>query len=252
MHFLTDKYIGQYKQEVGKRLTDFHLKSVMSVDFKYLLESSAVFSSNIEGNPIDLNSFMNVSSFGGEVRKKELIEIYELIDAYTFARTNELTEKNLLKTHGTLSQQFLIKSKQGVYRDEREGVYDSGGLVYVAVEPEFVEREMRALFADIESLLSSKTVSIEESFYFAAMIHLRFAHIHPFVDGNGRVARLVEKWFLASKLGQAAWWIASEQFYWENRQDYYQNINLGVNYYELDYSKSLPFLLMLPKAMERV
>jgi Fic family protein len=248
LHFLTDKYFGQYKEEVGTRLTDFHIKSKRSVDFRYLLESSAVFSSNIEGNPIDLNSFMNVKSVKGGVRRKELMEIYELIDAYTFARVNDLTEMNLLRAHGTLSQQFLIESKQGAYRDEREGVYDSGGLVYVAVEPEYVGREMKALFEDITSSLSSKTFNIEESFYFAAMIHLRFAQIHPFVDGNGRVARLLEKWFLASKLGQAAWWIASEQFYWENRPDYYQNINLGVNYYELDYNKCMPFLLMLPKA----
>lgn len=250
LHFLPNKYLDQYKQEVGDRLTGFHLKTERNVDFKYLLESSAVFSSNIEGNPIDLNSFMNARSLKGEVRKKELAEIYELIDAYTFARTNKLTEANLLGAHGILSRQFLIKSKQGVYRDEREGVYDSGGLVYVAVEPEYVEREMRALFADIDSLLSFNTINIEESFYFAAMIHLRFAHIHPFVDGNGRVARLLEKWFLGSALGQAAWWIASEQYYWEHRPDYYRHINLGVNYYELDYSRCLPFLLMLPKAMK--
>jgi Fic family protein len=33
------------------------------------------------------------------------------------------------------------------------------------------------------------------------LIHLRLAQIHPFRDGNGRAARLIEKWFVAEKLG---------------------------------------------------
>ncbi|MBL0098191.1 MAG: Fic family protein [Bacteroidetes bacterium] len=34
------------------------------------------------------------------------------------------------------------------------------------------------------------------------MIHLVFVKIHPLNDGNGRSARLIEKWFLAQKLGK--------------------------------------------------
>ena len=34
-----------------------------------------------------------------------------------------------------------------------------------------------------------------------------------------------------------------------NRADYYRSVNLGINYYELDYGQSLPFLLMLPKSL---
>ena len=35
----------------------------------------------------------------------------------------------------------------------------------------------------------------------------------------------------------------------EKRNTYYKNINLGVNYYELDYSQCLPFLTILPKEL---
>ena len=87
-------------------------------------------------------------------------------------------------------------------------------------------------------------------FYHAALIHLVFVHIHPFQDGNGRAARLLEKWFLAAHLGEKAWQIPSEQFYKENRPEYYRNIKIGENFYFLDYDQCVPFLTMLPRALQ--
>jgi Fic family protein len=80
---------------------------------------------------------------------------------------------------------------------------------------------------------------------------LVFVNIHPFEDGNGRAARLLEKWFLAEKLGKMAWCVASEQFYYKNVSDYYKNLAvLGFNYENLDYSKALGFLKMLPDSIK--
>ncbi|WP_394370742.1 Fic family protein [Pedobacter endophyticus] len=81
------------------------------------------------------------------------------------------------------------------------------------------------------------------------LIHLRFAHIHPFRDGNGRAARLLEKWFLAQKLGIELWKIPSEKYYKEHQPEYYKNINLGVNFYELNYDNCLPIITMLPNSL---
>jgi Fic family protein len=69
------------------------------------------------------------------------------------------------------------------------------------------------------------------------------------MDGNGRSARLLEKWFLASKLGKAAWSVNSEKYYWDHRPAYYQHIALGFNYYALHWERCIHFLLMLPTAM---
>ena len=87
-------------------------------------------------------------------------------------------------------------------------------------------------------------------FFFAAMIHLVFVKIHPFNDGNGRTARLLEKWFIAQKLNEKAWFIQSEKNYYLCHQLYYDNLRtLGLEYPELDYRKALPFLIMTGKSL---
>jgi len=44
-----------------------------------------------------------------------------------------------------------------------------------------VEEKMKELFEDIEKLIENK-LSLEETFYYASQIHLKFVHIHPFSD----------------------------------------------------------------------
>lgn len=208
---------------------------------------SAVFSSNIEGNPVDLNSFMNSVSFENKSqRSREIKEIEDLVSAYEFAQKNELNENNFLDTHKILSKTFLSESKRGIYRDDKMGAFDESGLVYLAVEPEHVENNMADFFSEIRVLLK-KELSVSELFYHAALIHLRFVHIHPFWDGNGRCARLLEKWFLPQKINSRAWKMQSEKYYNEHISDYYKNISIGVNFYELNYDMCVPFLTMLPK-----
>lgn len=246
------KYLDVYKKSIGNEI----LKLTKAFDFsenpggfEYLTKSSAIYSSNIEGNSIDLNSYMNYEMNKEKFKVgKEIEEIEDLIEAYEFAQNNKLNEKNLLNCHKIFSDTLLIRSKRGKYRIEQVGVFGKLGLAYMAVEPEFVEKEMNVFFCDLSELISTDLNEIE-AFYFASLIHLRFAHIHPFRDGNGRAARLIEKWFVTEKLGRDFWKIPSEEYYKKNQARYYETINLGVNYYELNYDKCIGFLEMLPNCL---
>jgi len=247
------KYFAEYLKSIGNRIPELIKNFDFSESkggFDYLTKASAVYSSNIEGNSVDLNSFMNYELSKEKFKSgKEIEEIENLIKAYEYAQKNKLTETNLLTCHKVLSETLLIKSKRGKYRIEKVGVFGKSGIAYLAIEPEFVEKEMKLFFNQVSTLFESELTE-PEIFYFASLIHLRFVHIHPFRDGNGRAARLIEKWFIAEKLGIDFWKIPSEEYYKENQKYYYETINLGVNFYELDYNKCLGFLEMLPNCLK--
>jgi len=253
MRITDTKYLEQFRNALG-----FDLESVFnqfdfseeSVDINYRIKASAVFSSNIEGNSIDLNSFMNSQLSKASFKpQKQIQEIEDLVEAYEFAKTNDLNEKNLIHAHDLGSRTLLIQDKRGVYRNDRMGVFDNSGMVYLAIEPQFLKEKMSELFGDI-SVLGTQKLSIDELFYHASLIHLKFANIHPFWDGNGRMARLLEKWFLTENLNGRAWKLQSEKYYKEHLFEYYANINLGENSYELNYERCVPFLAMLAKSVQ--
>jgi Fic family protein len=252
MRITERKYFDKYSATIGNQIPSL----IKSFDFSeakggfdYLTKASAVYSSNIEGNSVDLNSYMNYELSKEKFKAgKEIQEIQHLIEAYDFAQKNKLTESNFLFCHKILSEALLIKSKRGKYRIEPVGVFGKSGIAYLAVEPEFVGMEMKIFFDDIAELIDSELTE-EEVLYFAALIHLRFVHIHPFRDGNGRAARLLEKWFIAEKLGQKFWRIPSEEYYKEYQHKYYETINIGVNFYELNYDKCIGFLEMLANCL---
>lgn len=253
---ITDKrYFPEYMEIIGRQIPalihhfDF---TETGVSFDYMTKASAVYSSNIEGNSVDLNSYMNHELSQKKFKQgHEIEEIDELVAAYHWAQAYHMGEESMLKAHEILSKSILIRSNRGKYRTEPVGVFGKSGMAYLAVEPEFVAREMSQLTEDADKLLGDKDMSAAETFYHASLLHLRLAHIHPFRDGNGRLARLVEKWFLSKKLGREYWKIPSEEYYKAHQQAYYETMQLGVNFYELDYSKCLPFLTMLPSCLKR-
>ncbi len=246
-----DIYLRNQKLTLQKHFDRIQRKDHNKKTFDLYMTISAVYSSNIEGNEIDLSSFIKYTQINVNKKTKSYKQIEDLINAYEFAKSNTLCLSNLLAAHDLLSKTLIDDFlHRGKLRSKKVMVINNntGEVVYNAASPAIVKTEMNKLFDDIE-LLINKKLSIDQVFYFASMIHLVFVNIHPFVDGNGRTARLIEKWFLASKLNQDAWFIKSEQLYFRRLKSYYKNIQTGRTYETIDYNRSIPFLLMLPMAL---
>jgi Fic family protein len=235
---LLPKFLKQNKAKTFKGLSFNENNNKQNFDF--LLTASALYSSNIEGNTLDLNSFINKDVLSKN-KKKEIVEIEDLKSAYAWAMTYGLSEKRMLEVHKILAKSLVSKNRCGKYRQEAVGVFGSGGLAYLAVESEFVTSEMNLFFENIQKLLEQK-MNKQEVFFWALWIHLTLALVHPFSDGNGRMARILEKWFLVEKLGKKYWYLQTEKYYWDNLQKYYQNLSLGPNYWEVDWRKAKSLL----------
>jgi Fic family protein len=219
-------------------------KKFKKIDLDYAFGISSTFSSQIEGNPLDINSYMRIKNSDDlELKKdKSYLEIEDLKKAYEYAKENLLNENNFLKSHGILSQDLKIsKTEKGKYRiGENEAIYGEEGLRYVAIETKYVINIMKEFFEDI-SVLLNKELTIEEILYYSIFIHLMFLNIHPFRDGNGRSARLLQKWFLKEKLGEMMWKLPFENYIYKNKENYYRSLEIGINFYEIDYNDSLNF-----------
>jgi Fic family protein len=244
----------QYKKGIDPSLKkDFDAlnDSELSMEtFSFYTSVSAVFSSKIEGEYMELDSYIKHKRFGIEYQPDYTRKIDDLYDAYVFAQKTTLNAKNIELAHSQITKHILKKPQQGKVRSSNMFVITQDGKIeYVAVAPDKVNAEVHRFYHDLDVLLKTD-LSFEESFFYAAMIHLVFVKIHPFDDGNGRTARLIEKWFLAQKLGNKAWFVQSERNYYDNHQTYFNNIRrLGLDYEELNYKEALPFLLMLPNAV---
>ena len=249
-HQLLEQYRSQVAYHVQPAFEGLH-DSALSIDaFSFYTSVSAVFSSKIEGEPIELDSYIKHKRFAAHLLPGYTRKIDDLYETYQFAQQNELSEKNLLKAHALFTLHILQKSQRGKIRSGNMFVTTEGGRIeYVAAAPSEVKTEMKKLMADI-SLLCNAPLDFKEVLFYAAMIHLVFVKIHPFEDGNGRTGRLLEKWFIARKLGSKAWYLQSERHYYQHHNSYYTNIRaLGLEYETLDYAHALPFLLMLPASI---
>lgn len=150
------------------------------------------YSSNaLEGNTLTISETKILLEDGITVGGKPLKDCYEAVghgDAYNFMldlarqRDMTITEDSIKKLH-QLFYQKLDAEKAGRYRMTQ--VYISG-TDYIPPSPEEVPQLMSHM---VDQIRSSRTTL--HPIELAAMAHKRLVDIHPFVDGNGRTARLL-------------------------------------------------------------
>jgi len=257
LKILTTKYLERYKKLLTAApdvlLQNMESKKIHVDYFQFYNSVSSVYSSKIEGEDIDFDSFFKHKFMNIKFKPDYTKKADDLFSAYEFMLNNKLSGENIINIHKIISNSLLPTSQQGFIRNNIMLVINNNEEIeYVAANPQIVKTELEKLFSDIKYLLNTELDSYE-IFYFASLIHLVFVKIHPFQDGNGRTARLIEKWFLTEKLGKKAINIPSEKNYYTNLKNYYGNIKkIGLEYEELNYENCIDFLLMLPNSMKNI
>lgn len=151
---------------------------------------SLTYTSNaLEGNSLTITETKVIIEDGITIGGKPLNEILEVkghSDAYDFlyklADDKEITEKDILKLHH-LFYKSINEEKAGVYRDCNVIITGSD---FDLPKYQEVPKLMKEFFDNI-----SKMKKLYHPVEFAARLHEKLVSIHPFVDGNGRTARLL-------------------------------------------------------------
>lgn len=145
---------------------------------------SSLFSARIEGNDLTLNDLDATPS-----KNQKKIEIFNILKALNWISERHLKDislKDILQIHTLVLNNLIEKQHLGEFRSEVSAIFNAAGItVYMPPPPRQVQSLTERLLKFINSL-KEPFIPIK-----ASLAHYTFEKIHPFLDGNGRVGRLL-------------------------------------------------------------
>ena len=147
----------------------------------------------IEANSLSLTEVRDV--IDGRTVLGDRKEIQEVKNAYAaygkIGEVNPYSLSDLKLLHGIMTGGIVAES--GEFRHGQEGVFSGEQCIFIAPPPQLVPELMDDLFRWMRENMDRVHPLI-----MAAVFHYEFVFIHPFSDGNGRMARLWHTVLLAA------------------------------------------------------
>jgi Fic family protein len=191
----------------------------------------------IEANTLSLDKVMDI--IDGKVVVGPANEIMEVKNAYlAYKKIDEINPYNLkdfLLVHKIMMNN-LIKDN-GNYRNTMEGVFDKDRCIFMAPPPNILPILMNNLFKWMKSNQDKINPLI-----LSCVFHYELVFIHPFSDGNGRMARIWQT-ALLSKWKPLFKYIPVESLILKHQSEYYEAIDKSNK--EADSSYFICFLLKM-------
>ncbi|HEV2339457.1 MAG TPA: Fic family protein [Patescibacteria group bacterium] len=186
---------------------------------KSLLKSS-LFSAAIEGNTMTLSQAEQLPE---NTSAKEQLEVVNILRAFSFLQHTQNPSINrdfILQLHGFVMKDLAEKANLGKLRMEPSAIFNEAGFaVYVAPPPS----DIPILLEQLIQFINSET---EQNIPIRAILsHFLFEKIHPFLDGNGRVGRLLLQTILAKEAYHFHWLLSFEEILNERKSEYYGNLD---------------------------
>jgi len=170
---------------------------------KDILKINWTYNSNaIEGNTISFGDTADIIQYGLTIKGKSIVEHSEVVGharaidlVYRFINNDTFSEDDLFLLHKAVQTNLVvdIECPLGAYKVVENGRYikmpDGGAEFYSYPHPNDIKHLMNLWFKEFGSI--KELDDFEECIDKYTDIHISFTAIHPFFDGNGRVARLI-------------------------------------------------------------
>lgn len=189
------------------------------------VRKEALLSSQIEGTQCTLDDILN--PFAEENTNLNVSDVVNYIRAEEFAidrlQTLPLCNRLIKETHAVLMEGVRGQEKNpGEFRYSQNWIGGQGSTLrnarYIPPNPE----DMINAMSDLEKYMNGED-SLDPLIQ-AALIHYQFETTHPFLDGNGRVGRLLITLFLMEKKILSTPSLYISYFLKMNRIEYYDRM----------------------------
>jgi Fic family protein len=239
-YIISNRLLSNIKRiaEIITNLNSHSFSGVVLADSeKRAREISAFSSTSIEGNPLPLTDVKRILKTRPEhIRdsEKEVLNYNKaLIDLDGSIRNDGLIFDLalILKIQGTITDGLIEEYRRGQLRQEPVFVNNPKTRQAAYLPPE--HSEVSQLMKDLLDFICNNE-KIIDPLILAGIFHKQFVIVHPFIDGNGRTARLVSKVLLA-KMGLNTFNLFSfENYYNKNVSRYFEEVGLIGNYYDIN------------------
>ena len=177
-------YVSSISEKIGKISATSNLETKPHLRRNNKIKS--IHSSlKIEANSLSFGQVRDV--INGRLVLGEQKEIQEVKNAYAaYEKMNDIDPysiKKLKEYHGIMIKYIVEES--GEFRTGEEGVFNGEVCIFMCPPAKLVPGQMEELFAWMKEARTSVHPLILSSVF-----HYEFVFIHPFSDGNGRMARL--------------------------------------------------------------
>lgn len=203
---------------------------------KIAREISAHSSTSIEGNPLPLTDVKRIiKNKPDNLRdsEKEVVNYNQALEILNQGIQDNSLKFNLdliLKTQKIVTSGLIDKFNSGKVRQQPVFVNDPRTRKSVYLPPD--HQDALSLLNDAIKYINGNKNHLDP-LILAGIFHRQFVLIHPFIDGNGRTARLITKVLLANMGLNTFNLFSFESYYNQNVGKYFEKVGIRGNYYDL-------------------